>query len=110
MVKIGLEIHSYLNTTEKLFCSCKAEHGFKNTKPNVNICPIGTVNYLPNSGSTSTAIFDTTITNWGGIDVDQSYISTGYSSPELIDSNEFTSFLLEVLVVVFINFQILTTI
>ena len=47
----------------------------------------GTINYLPNSGSMSTAVFDTTITNWGGIDVDTNFISTGYSSPKLIDSN-----------------------
>lgn len=42
MVKIGLEIHGYLMTKEKLFCSCKAEHGLKHSKPNVNICPICT--------------------------------------------------------------------
>ncbi len=40
--KIGLEIHGYLNTSEKLFCSCKAIHGAKLTKPNTNICPICT--------------------------------------------------------------------
>ena len=42
MVKIGLEIHGYLSTQEKLFCSCKAEHGLKIGKPNTNICPICT--------------------------------------------------------------------
>jgi aspartyl-tRNA(Asn)/glutamyl-tRNA(Gln) amidotransferase subunit B len=42
MVKIGLEIHGYLNTREKLFCDCKAIHGAKFTKPNANICPICT--------------------------------------------------------------------
>lgn len=42
MVKIGLEIHAYLNTAEKLFCDCKAEHGIKFTKPNTNICPVCT--------------------------------------------------------------------
>ena len=42
MVKIGLEIHGYLNTKEKLFCRCKAIHGAKFTKPNTNICPICT--------------------------------------------------------------------
>ncbi|GBE19829.1 aspartyl/glutamyl-tRNA(Asn/Gln) amidotransferase subunit B [archaeon BMS3Abin17] len=41
-VKIGLEIHGYLMTNEKLFCSCKAEHGAKITQPNTNICPICT--------------------------------------------------------------------
>ncbi len=42
MTKIGLEIHGYLNTKEKLFCKCKAEHGAKHSKPNTNICPICT--------------------------------------------------------------------
>ncbi len=42
MVKIGLEIHGYLLTGEKLFCNCKAEHGIKHSKPNTNICPICT--------------------------------------------------------------------
>ncbi len=47
----------------------------------------GTINFLPNSGSTSNPIFDTIITNWGGIDVDQSFISTGFSNPTLYDSS-----------------------
>jgi len=47
----------------------------------------GTINYCPNSGTTSNAIFDTIITNWGGIDIDQSYISTGFSNPTLFDSS-----------------------
>ena len=47
----------------------------------------GSINYCPNSGTTTAAIFDTIIKNWGGIDVDTNYISTGYSSPKLIDSN-----------------------
>lgn len=42
MPKIGLEIHGYLNTKEKLFCNCEAIHGAKLTKPNENICPICT--------------------------------------------------------------------
>jgi aspartyl-tRNA(Asn)/glutamyl-tRNA(Gln) amidotransferase subunit B len=42
MVKIGLEIHGYVLTKEKLFCNCKAEHGLKYFKPNTNICPICT--------------------------------------------------------------------
>ncbi len=41
-VKVGLEIHGYLLTKEKLFCACKAEHGLKKVKPNVNICPVCT--------------------------------------------------------------------
>ncbi len=43
MTKIGLEIHGYLNTKEKLFCKCKSEHGLKHSKPNINICPICTL-------------------------------------------------------------------
>jgi len=39
-VKIGLEIHGYLNTERKLFCNCKAVHGEKELSPNTNICPI----------------------------------------------------------------------
>jgi aspartyl-tRNA(Asn)/glutamyl-tRNA(Gln) amidotransferase subunit B len=42
MVMIGLEIHGYINTKEKLFCKCKTEHGAKTTEPNKNICPICT--------------------------------------------------------------------
>lgn len=42
MVKIGLEIHGYLNTEKKLFCNCDAIHGAKHAKPNTNICPICT--------------------------------------------------------------------
>jgi hypothetical protein len=47
----------------------------------------GSINYCPNSGTITNAAFDTIIKNWGGIDVDTSYINTGYSSPKLIDSN-----------------------
>ncbi len=42
MPKIGLEIHGYINTNEKLFCRCKAMHGLKIAKPNTNICPVCT--------------------------------------------------------------------
>ncbi len=37
---IGLEIHGYLTTKEKLFCSCPAN--YKDASPNSNICPICT--------------------------------------------------------------------
>ena len=40
MVKIGLEIHGYLQTKEKLFCRCLAER--TSSEPNKNICPICT--------------------------------------------------------------------
>jgi aspartyl-tRNA(Asn)/glutamyl-tRNA(Gln) amidotransferase subunit B len=54
MTKIGLEIHGYIDTEEKLFCTCKAIHGTKFAKPNTNICPIctgqpGAKPMLPNS-------------------------------------------------------------
>ncbi len=39
-VKIGLEIHAYLNTKEKLFCNCSSE--YSNFEPNQNICEICT--------------------------------------------------------------------
>jgi len=40
-IKIGLEIHGYLKTKEKLFCNCKAVRHLKkqNIKPNTFICP-----------------------------------------------------------------------
>ena len=47
----------------------------------------GTINYLPNSGSTSNAVFDTIITNWGGVDVDSSVYTLGQSNPTLYDSS-----------------------
>jgi len=39
---IGLEIHGYIETKEKLFCTCKNFHDMKQIKPNTNICPIRT--------------------------------------------------------------------
>ncbi|MBI4116830.1 Asp-tRNA(Asn)/Glu-tRNA(Gln) amidotransferase subunit GatB [Candidatus Pacearchaeota archaeon] len=61
MVKVGLEIHGYLNTKEKLFCKCKSEHGAKFSKPNTNICPVctgmpGAKPMLPNSNAVGKAI------------------------------------------------------
>ena len=47
----------------------------------------GTINYCPNNGTNNIALFDTVITNLGGIDVDDSLISTGFSSPFMIDIN-----------------------
>jgi aspartyl-tRNA(Asn)/glutamyl-tRNA(Gln) amidotransferase subunit B len=38
--KIGLEIHGYLITNEKLFCKCPTD--YKKAKVNTNICPICT--------------------------------------------------------------------
>tara|TARA_Y100000310_G_scaffold198538_1_gene198572 strand:+ start:3506 stop:4921 length:1416 start_codon:yes stop_codon:yes gene_type:complete len=45
-IKIGLEVHGYLNTKEKLFCMCKtfppAEIDPRTEKPNTRVCPICT--------------------------------------------------------------------
>ena len=61
MAKIGLEIHGYLSTNEKLFCRCKTIHGLKFSKPNTNICPIctgqpGAKPMLPNKSAIDKAI------------------------------------------------------
>ncbi len=61
MVKIGLEIHGYIQTEEKLFCTCKTIHGLKFAKPNTNICPIctgqpGSKPMLPNKVAVDKAI------------------------------------------------------
>lgn len=40
-ILIGLEVHGYLNTKEKLFCMCKT-FDEQNDKPNSRICPICT--------------------------------------------------------------------
>ncbi len=37
--KIGLEVHGYIKTKEKLFCRCAA-HRERGTKPNTFICPL----------------------------------------------------------------------
>jgi len=39
-IKIGLEIHGYLDTDEKLFCMCKTD--FLEAEPNSRVCPICT--------------------------------------------------------------------
>src|SRR3989344_2826654 len=54
--KIGLEIHGYIDTKEKLFCTCKNFHDMKIVKPNTNICPIcvgapGSKPMLPNKSA-----------------------------------------------------------
>jgi len=41
-VKIGLEVHGYLDTKEKLFCKCKTDFLNKDILPNTLICPICT--------------------------------------------------------------------
>jgi len=53
-LKIGLEIHGYLDTKEKLFCMCKTD--FLTEKPNTLVCPIctgqpGSKPMLPNSSA-----------------------------------------------------------
>jgi aspartyl-tRNA(Asn)/glutamyl-tRNA(Gln) amidotransferase subunit B len=54
--KIGLEIHGYIETKEKLFCECKNFHDMKLISPNINICPIctgqpGSKPMLPNKSA-----------------------------------------------------------
>lgn len=61
MVKIGLEIHGYINTKEKLFCRCESLHGLKLVKPNTNICPVctsqpGSKPLLPNETALNKSI------------------------------------------------------
>ncbi len=61
MAIIGLEIHGYLDTKEKLFCNCKSVHGAKVAKPNTYICPIctgqpGSKPMLPNQTALNLAI------------------------------------------------------
>ena len=48
---------------------------------------IGTINYFPNRGTINSAIFDTIIENFGNVDIEDSVISTGYSSPKIIEIN-----------------------
>lgn len=53
-LKIGLEIHGYLDTKEKLFCMCRTD--FLKEKPNTLVCPIctgqpGSKPMLPNSSA-----------------------------------------------------------
>ena len=48
---------------------------------------MGTISYLPNNGTQTTPVFDTIISNFGGIDIDSNYISTGYSTPHCVDIN-----------------------
>src|SRR3989338_2867202 len=57
---IGLEIHTYLITKEKLFCRCKASRE-KGQAPNIYICPIcvgmpGAKPMLPNSEAVRKAV------------------------------------------------------
>jgi aspartyl-tRNA(Asn)/glutamyl-tRNA(Gln) amidotransferase subunit B len=58
--KIGLEIHSYVLTKEKLFCRCRASRE-KGLKKNVNVCPIctgqpGAKPMLPNKKAIERAV------------------------------------------------------
>ena len=56
-IKIGLEIHGYLNTREKLFCMCRTpetKRDAEEEKPNSRVCPIctgqpGSKPMLPNA-------------------------------------------------------------
>jgi aspartyl-tRNA(Asn)/glutamyl-tRNA(Gln) amidotransferase subunit B len=58
--KIGLEIHTYLITKEKLFCDCIASRE-KGLKANINVCPIctgmpGAKPMLPNEEAVKKAV------------------------------------------------------
>ena len=58
---VGLEIHGYIETDEKLFCNCKNFHDMKKIKPNVNVCPVctgqpGSKPMLPNRSAVDKAI------------------------------------------------------
>ena len=57
---IGLEIHVYINTIEKLFCKCKASRE-KGLEQNTYICPIctgqpGAKPMLPNETAVREAV------------------------------------------------------
>ena len=45
----------------------------------------GQISYFPNNGSNTTAVFDSVISSFGGIDVDSNFTSAGYSAPHLVD-------------------------
>ncbi len=45
----------------------------------------GQLSYFPNNGTSTTAVFDSIVSNFGGVDVDSTYISTGFSTPHLVD-------------------------
>ncbi len=45
----------------------------------------GEISYFPNNGSPTTPVFDSIVSNFGGIDVDSAYISTGFSTPHFVD-------------------------
>tara|TARA_B100000989_G_scaffold270947_1_gene227378 strand:+ start:3370 stop:5550 length:2181 start_codon:yes stop_codon:yes gene_type:complete len=47
----------------------------------------GTINYFPNRGTNNLAVFDTIIENFGNIDIEDTVISTGYSSPKILEIN-----------------------
>ena len=47
----------------------------------------GTINYCENTGTSTNAIFDTVISNFGGIDIESNIISAGFSNPTLFDNN-----------------------
>lgn len=47
----------------------------------------GTINYCENTGSLNNPVFDTIITNLGGIDIESNIISSGFSTPKFYDNN-----------------------
>ena len=47
----------------------------------------GTINFCENSGSINSPIFDSVVTNFGGIDIESNVISSGFSTPKFYDIN-----------------------
>ena len=47
----------------------------------------GTISYYQNTGTQTIPNFSTETTNWGGVDIDSSYIQNGFSSPKLVEIN-----------------------
>ena len=47
----------------------------------------GTINYCENFGTSNTAVFDTIIEYFGGIDIESNIISSGFSTPKFYDNN-----------------------
>ena len=60
-LKIGLEVHGYLDTVEKLFCECRTSGEDFDDSVNSRVCPIctgqpGSKPMLPNSGAVNKLI------------------------------------------------------
>ena len=47
----------------------------------------GNISYFENSGTQTNPNFSNEISNWGGIDIDSSFVQDGFSAPKLIEIN-----------------------